>query len=554
MSEKKMIKNRYEIIKLIGQGGMADVFLGYDTCLNREVAIKILRGEVSDDLVPLQRFEREAQASTSLSHQNIVDVYDVGEEGGHHFIVMEYVKGITLKELIAKRGSLCNEEAVDIMKQLVSAVAQAHSRGIIHRDIKPQNILVKADGIIKLSDFGIALVQDSMQLTKNDSVMGSVHYMAPELVKGKSASEQSDIYAMGIVLFELLTGDVPFKADQAVQVALKHMHEEVPSVRNINPDVPQSLENIIIKATSKDRGFRYQSAQHMLDDISTCLDPRRRNERKNVVVHTEGPLNPDKNSKIAQKKTKKKRKVKLVGILAALFVMVAIAGIYFALSLSGIFTPKSKMTMVPHLEGVTVTEAKQLCEDNELMLDTANISYTLTDNVEKGLIISLTPDAETEVAKNSRVSIVVSSGIGQYIDDYVGWNINDAKTSLANYPNLHVIIEEVDSDAPAGEVVEQTLLPPHSQFNPNISTDIRIAYSRYPTFTIPNQIIGMNIDEAEELLKGMGAEVLRSTLDTSMLSDEEKANLSMGTVIKVTPEEGTAYTQTADTYVVIYYY
>ena len=236
-----LIANRYEVFQHIGQGGMADVFLAVDTILNRQVAVKILRSELCTDAVSVLRFEREAQAATALSHPNIVEIYDVGEYKGHHYIVMEYVSGKPLKKMIQQRGALLTEEAIDIMIQLTSATAEAHRRGIIHRDIKPQNVIVKSDGSIKMLDFGIALAKGSMQLTQANNVMGSVHYLAPELAKGQSASPQSDIYALGICLFEMLTGDVPFKADQAVQVALMHMHNDMPEVRSINPQIPQSV-------------------------------------------------------------------------------------------------------------------------------------------------------------------------------------------------------------------------------------------------------------------------------------------------------------------------
>ena len=233
-NRKNVIADRYEVVSHIGQGGMADVFLAVDTILNRQVAIKILRADLSTDAVSILRFEREAQAAAALAHPNIVEIYDVGDYKGHHYIVMEYVTGKTLKQVIRSRGPLVNEEAVDIMKQLCSAISEAHSRGIIHRDIKPQNVIVKADGSIKILDFGIATAKGSMQLTQANNVMGSVHYLAPELAKGEAASPQSDIYALGIVLYEMLAGDVPFKADQAVQIALKHMREPMPDVRLIN--------------------------------------------------------------------------------------------------------------------------------------------------------------------------------------------------------------------------------------------------------------------------------------------------------------------------------
>lgn len=281
----KMIAKRYMVVKHIGQGGMADVYVAVDTLLNREVAVKVLRGELSNDPVALLRFQREANASTALSHPNIVDIYDVGEENGYHYIVMEYVRGKDLKQLIAQRGALCKEEAVAIMKQLVSAVAEAHRCNIIHRDIKPQNVLIKDDGTLKVVDFGIALAQDALQLTQSDSVMGSVHYLAPEVARGEAATRQSDIYSLGIVFYELLSGEVPFHGEQAVQIAMKHMHEEIPSIRKLNPQLPQAVENVILRATAKNKNFRYPSCEVMLQDLTTCLSPQRADEPR-VVFKT----------------------------------------------------------------------------------------------------------------------------------------------------------------------------------------------------------------------------------------------------------------------------
>ena len=249
----KMIAERYQIIKSLGEGGMADVYLAVDTILNREVAIKMLRGELSNDPVTLLRFQREANAASKLNHPNVVQVYDVGEYEGRHYIVMEHVRGRTLKQLIQLRGALHKEEAVNIMKQVVSAVQHAHEHHIIHRDIKPQNIMIKDDGTVKITDFGIALAHDAVQLTQSDSVLGSAHYLAPETTRGEPATNQIDIYALGIVFYELLSGDVPFHGDNPVQIAMKHLSEEIPSIREFNPSLPQAVENIIIKATVKNR-------------------------------------------------------------------------------------------------------------------------------------------------------------------------------------------------------------------------------------------------------------------------------------------------------------
>lgn len=560
-----MIQGRYKVVKHIGQGGMADVFVAIDTILNREVAVKVLRGELSNDPVSVLRFKREANASTLLSHPNIVDIYDVGEYKGHHYIVMEYVKGKNLKQLISQRGALIKEEAVDIMKQLCGATIEAHNRGIIHRDIKPQNVLVMNDGTIKMVDFGIALAQDALQLTQSDSIMGSVHYLAPELAKGEQATAQSDIYALGIVFYELLIGDVPFKAEQAVQVALMHMRNEIPSVREINPTLPQSIENIIIRATAKNKGFRYQSAEEMLNDLKTCLRPERLNEKKNVFSF---PLEGDKTITIDQvKKPEVKAEEKIIvskpnkkGVnpmwfVGILFSLLAVAGIYFLLSVSGIINPKVTTIQVPDIRGMDVTSAKNSLDQLELTLDTANITYQLTDDTPKGKIIAVTPEVNSEVEKGSNVSITVSSGIAAYIKDYTGTRLSEAKKDIEQYPNVKIeVVEEENSDVAPGIIIRQELLAPNMQFNPDVATDIRLVYSKYTTIEIPWEIVGMSIEDATALLQSKGVDVMLSVLDTSTMSEEERGNLQYGVVIQTTPAAGTSYTQEDGSNVVIYYY
>ena len=566
MSEN-MIQGRYKVIKHIGQGGMADVFVAKDTILNREVAVKVLRGELSSDPVSVLRFKREANASTSLSHPNIVDIYDVGEYKGHHYIVMEFVKGQTLKQLINQRGALIKEEAVDIMKQLVSATIEAHNRGIIHRDIKPQNVLIKNDGTIKVVDFGIALAQDALQLTQSDSIMGSVHYLAPELAKGEQATNQSDIYSLGIVFYELLLGDVPFKADQAVQVALMHMRNELPSVRETNPAIPQSLENIIIRATAKNKGFRYKKAEDMLEDLKTCLRPDRLNERKNVfsfdfegdktitidqVKKTTASSNVGNTGLIKKPKKKKVNPGLIIGILLGLL---GIAGIFFLLNVMGILNPKETLVVVPDIIGMDVTSAKASLTQVELNLDTATITYELTESTPKGKIISCDPAVGSEMQKEASVNIKVSSGIAAYIKDYTGTRLSDAKKDLAQYQNIKVVIqEEENAEVAPGIIIRQELLTPNTQFNPDVATDIRLVYSKYKTIEIPLDIIGMRIDDATLKLQEMGVDVMLSALDQTTLTDEQKAAISIGTVVQTTPAAGTTYTQEDGSNVVIYYY
>ncbi|MEG0366617.1 MAG: protein kinase, partial [Coprobacillus sp.] len=285
----KTIAGRYLLKSIIGQGGMADVYLAEDTILKRVVAVKIMRSSLTGDPVYVTRFHREASAAAALSHKNIVEIYDVGEEEDNYYIVMEYVPGQTLKELIHKRGALHFVEAVDIMKQVVSATAKAHSMGIIHRDLKPQNIMVTDSGVVKIGDFGIASIQSLSQVTQTDTIMGSLHYLAPEIARGEKATSQSDIYALGIVFYELLRGEVPFNGESPVNIALKHMRDEIPSVRTFNPSIPQSVENIIIKATAKNVNDRYQRANQMYDDLNTCLS--KKDEEKLVFDYQEDELN-----------------------------------------------------------------------------------------------------------------------------------------------------------------------------------------------------------------------------------------------------------------------
>lgn len=565
-NRKNVIADRYEVVSHIGQGGMADVFLAVDTILNRQVAIKILRADLSTDAVSILRFEREAQAAAALAHPNIVEIYDVGDYKGHHYIVMEYVTGKTLKQVIRSRGPLVNEEAVDIMKQLCSAISEAHSRGIIHRDIKPQNVIVKADGSIKILDFGIATAKGSMQLTQANNVMGSVHYLAPELAKGEAASPQSDIYALGIVLYEMLAGDVPFKADQAVQIALKHMREPMPDVRLINASVPQSIANVITRATTKDPNNRYGSCREMLQDISTCLRPERLNERK-LVLHegiqkqkkeqTNVKAEParGKHTNFTSSHTyetssheKKKNYTKPV---ATIFGIVVAVGIIAALIFN--FLPRN--TKVPSIQGMSLQDAEKALHKANLNIDESNISYELTEDIEQGIVISSSPEEGSEVGGDTSISLVVSSGIGVTCDDFVGQNITDVKKQLnSQYPNLTVNAVSEDSMKTGGTILRQEKLQAGTLFDPSKPNEITLVYATYPTITIPDDIIGMDVQSAQRELEHMGAVVRTSNRDTTQMSQEELDSITPGVVISCDPAYGTSYTQKENNYITLYYY
>ena len=558
MNKKNVVANRYEIVQHIGQGGMADVFLAIDTILNRHVAIKILRSDQSTDAISILRFEREAQAATTLAHPNIVEIYDVGEYKNHHYIVMEYVAGKTLKKVIRDRAPLLNLEAVDTMKQLTSAVAEAHKRGIIHRDIKPQNVIVKSDGSLKILDFGIATAKGSAQLTQANNVMGSVHYLAPELAKGEPASPQSDIYALGIVFYEMLTGDVPFKADQAVQIALQHMREPMPSVRKANPNVPQSVENIIIRATAKNPKLRYQSCDEMLKDLEKCMLPEHQNDKplslKDPIDKT--PTKQEKEdtkvgmtrstslSRVANKRTK----IYVTAILVLFAMFAVIAGLFLA----GILPPKSKNVTVPNVSNMDIAQATSALENEDLEVDTDNITYQLSKDSIEGVVIGTEPASSSEVERHSKVKLIVSSGVGEEMPNYVGKNIDDVKASLPS--SIHLIEKEEQSDKKPGTIIRQEGVAAGELYDTAGETDVTLYYVPYVKVTIPADIVGKPIEEATSQLEAMGVTVVRAHRDTSALSQSEIDKIKVGTVIETMPAAGSEYTQKKDSYVTLYFY
>ena len=558
MNKKNVVANRYEVVQHIGQGGMADVFLAIDTILNRHVAIKILRSDQSTDAISILRFEREAQAATTLAHPNIVEIYDVGEYKNHHYIVMEYVAGKTLKKVIRDRAPLLNLEAVDTMKQLTSAVAEAHKRGIIHRDIKPQNVIVKSDGSLKILDFGIATAKGSAQLTQANNVMGSVHYLAPELAKREPASPQSDIYALGIVFYEMLTGDVPFKADQAVQIALQHMREPMPSVRKANPNVPQSVENIIIRATAKNPKLRYQSCDEMLKDLEKCMLPEHQND-KPLSLNDPIDKTPTKQekedtkvgvtrstslSRVANKRTK----IYITAILVLFAMFAVIAGLFLA----GILPPKSRNVTVPNVSNMDIAQATSALENEDLEVDTDNITYQLSKDSIEGVVIGTEPASSSEVERHSKVKLIVSSGVGEEMPNYVGKNIDDVKASLPS--SIHLIEKEEQSDKKPGTIIRQEGVAAGDLYDTAGETDVTLYYVPYVKVTIPADIIGKPIEEATSQLEAMGVTVVRAHRDTSALSQSEIDKIKVGTVIETMPAAGSEYTQKKDSYVTLYFY
>ena len=443
------INDRYEIIKTIGEGGMANVYLAKDTILDRNVAIKVLRGDLATDEKFVRRFQREALSASSLSHPNIVEIYDVGEDDGNYYIVMEYIDGKNLKQLLKKRGNLTVSEVVDIMLQITSAMSVAHDSLIIHRDLKPQNILIKEDGEIKITDFGIAMALNATHLTQTNSAMGSVHYFPPEQASGKGATLKSDVYSLGIMMFELLTGELPFKGDNAVEIALKHLKEPITPIRTINPDIPQSIENIITTATAKNSKNRYNNAREMHDDLLTCLNKERLNEPKRKLKYDEGidadvaisktNANMD-NSIVSQiKDTDDDSNKKLIifgGILVALVAILAI--VFFLVPL---------FTEVPDVKIPDVSKWSVVEAENELkklgFTVNADVIEEANKDIEKGKVVRTNPISGRTVKKGTEITLIVSTGELVYkVPDLTGKNYIEVKTELEKVYNLVVNVEE----------------------------------------------------------------------------------------------------------------
>ena len=443
------ISDRYQIIKSIGEGGMANVYLAYDTILDRNVAVKVLRGDLATDEKFVRRFQREALSASSLSNPNIVEVYDVGEDNGEYYIVMEYVEGKHLKNLLKKRGKLTVPEVVDIVLQITNGLSVAHDSYIIHRDIKPQNILILENGLIKITDFGIAVAMNATQLTQTNSVMGSVHYLPPEQASGKGATLQSDIYSIGILMYELLTGKLPFRGDNAVEIALKHLKEPMPSIREDLPDLPQSVENIILKATAKNPKNRYADAREMNEDLKTCLDESRMNELKLTFKYPENDyddtkllktvknIDRDKNGSqkegeeiIAKKITKNKEASdnKIIIILASIFV-----GLIVIITTLVLLLPRlasSKQEEIPDVAGHTVTEAIKMLQDAGFVVSSEQREES-SETIDEGKITRTSPSIGSIRKEGTEVTLYVSLGDTKIeIEDYAGKKFDEIKGKL----------------------------------------------------------------------------------------------------------------------------
>lgn len=543
----KTVGGRYKIKSHIGTGGMATVYLAQDLILERPVAVKVLRLDFHTNEAAMRRFQREAQSATQLVHPNIVSVYDVGEEDGTNYIVMEYVEGTDLKEYIRERGPLPPREAVRIMTQIVSAIELAHQNRIIHRDIKPQNILIDREGNVKITDFGIAIALSETSLTQTNTLLGSVHYLSPEQARGGMATIRSDIYALGIVLYELLVGEVPFEGESAVSIALKHFQEPLPRISQMLPTVPQSLENVVLKATAKEPLDRYSSCYEMLEDLQTCLNPERLHEpmfkptafsqetkvlqpiatgqipRKIPATSKEVPeIQFDEEKKAVQEEPKKKKKKKWPWILLLLFIIIGAGTIYAFIQTS----PKD--VKVPDVTNLTEADAKVKLADANL--EVSDVQQVKSDTVEAGKVVETNPKAGSSVKEKSKVVLKVSAGKDTVtVGDYTGKTFDEAKAALQK---LGIAVEKKESysdTVESGKVMEQSVAKGEKVVAKDTKMILTVSKGKEPVTLI--NLKGYSRSGVEDYAKEHGLKLQIS---------EENSNETADTVIKQSPAEGTA--------------
>lgn len=568
----KIFAGRYRIVKQIGRGGMADVYLAKDLILDgEEVAVKVLRTNYQTDPIAVARFQREARAMADLDHPHIVRITDIGEEDGQQYLAMEYVAGLDLKRYIKEHYPLSNEEAVRIMGQILLAMRLAHTRGIVHRDLKPQNILLTPDGTAKVTDFGIAVAFAETSLTQTNSMLGSVHYLSPEQARGSKATVQSDIYAMGIIFYEMLTGHIPYDGDRAVTIALQHFQKPLPSVIAENPSVPQALENVIIKATAKKLTNRYRSVSEMYVDLSSSLSYNRRNESKLIFDETskadtktlpkvsqstltsipkvqaqtehKSIKNPSQavTEETYQPQAPKKHRFKMrYLILLASLVLVAA-------SLIWILSRTPATIAIPDVAGQTVAEAKATLK--KANFEIGEEKTEASEKVEEGRIIRTDPGAGTGRKEGTKINLVVSSGKQSFqISNYVGRKSSDVIAELKEKKvpdNLIKIEEEESNESEAGTVLKQSL-PEGTTYDLSKATQIILTVAKKATTIQLGNYIGRNSTEVISELKQK-----KVPENLIKIEEEESSESEPGTIMKQSPGAGTTYDVSKPTQIVL---
>ena len=529
----RIIAGRYEFVKYLGGGGMSNVYLAKDKILNRDVAVKVINIPPYEKEKAVERFEREVQNTTILSHSNVVNVLDVEEDDNCYYLVMEYIEGPTLKEYLCKEGKLSADEAVEMTLQILKGIAHAHHHRIIHRDIKPQNILMTKNGTLKILDFGIARALSETALTETNHVMGSVQYLSPEQAKGQSTDESSDIYSIGIVLYELLTGHPPFNGETPVSVAIKHIQEELPSIRKERPSIPQSIENVIMKATRKEKSLRYRDTNEMYYDLLTALDDERKDElprydsnsdtKTMPVIKADEEESDTKTVPIATtqqdanaqqqntetNKPKRKRNKWLIVFVPILLLCMLVGAIGFALT-------APKYVDVPNLLGKSRGEALALIDEKGL--SKGKITEAYSNSFKEGEVMKVTPKVGSKVKEMTKVDLVISQGVKTFtVEDYVGKSADKTKKQLEKQGFESVRIKEQYDKAANGTVINQNI-EPGSKVVPK-DTMIILTKSIGVKQEYVKDYTGEEISKATSELEALGFKVEQSEVESDEPAD-----------------------------------
>ena len=577
----KIICNRYKILDHLGTGGMATVWLGYDTILDRQVAIKTFKIDANDEDA-VKRFNREAKAVTSLSHPNIVSIYDVENEGEFYYLILEYVEGMTLKDYMIKNPRMPIETIVHIAKQIAAGLSHAHQNGIIHRDIKPQNILMNENLTCKITDFGIARAYGDTTLTQTNQMLGTVYYLSPEQARGNVATAQSDIYSLGILIFEMITGQIPFKGESAVAIALKHLQEELPDIDKYRDNVPQSVKNIVLQATMKNPNERYISSKELFEDLSTVLNPERLHENKYTGFKI--PTEPVQNNNYNQtqyidinpiddphgysdynnyneeddyydyeenqrqnnnnnrgyqnkqyknsynsvsKKNDKEQTSKAKHIFFAILAMVVIiVGAFFTYN----YLIGANSVSAPDVRNKTLEEAKVTIVKAGLQV--GDITEVASDDVKEKTVIDSDPKAGKKVRKGSKVDLRVSSG-KKTVDmpNFVGIDEENVRRNASKLGFKNITVEKVESDRyDTGKVVSQNI-PAGTEIVPKEKELIIQVSSGKKKVSMPN-LVGEESSRAESVIASYGFK--------NVSYKEEYSDKEAGTVISQSIRSGSS--------------
>lgn len=538
------ISNRYKILKEIGSGGMAHVYLAEDLILERNVAVKLMQYNFHNDEASIRRFKREALSTTELTHPNIVNVVDVGEEDSP-YIVMEYVEGYDLKEFIKINHPIAYKKSISIMSQILDAVEYAHNHNIIHRDLKPQNILIDHDEKVKITDFGIAVALSENSITQTNSLLGSVHYISPEQARGGMATKQSDIYSLGILLYELLSGNVPFDGESAVSIALKHFQNDIPSLKDKDASLPQSLENVVLRATAKDPKHRYQSIAEMKEDLQTALSSVRKNEEKFIPLSDDNeetrmitpvsqntkPVPPasteadvHENSETVNRKsaghTRKNKKKSLLGVIILLLLLI-ISLVVFSMT-------RPREVTVPNLAGLSLEEAVD--ELNSLRLETGDIIEEYHGEVEEGYVIRSNPSVDAVLREHAAVNLYVSLGEESItLEDYTGFSFEDARAELTDLGLMVEREEGFSDDIAEGSVITQSISP-GEEIKPSQSSIVLTVSTGPEGFALRN-LTGYSAEGVDEYADELNLSVT--------ITQEAHESIPAGQVARQSPEAGT---------------